>query len=152
MNLSGYMTINGKDALTEYGAFLCELGESEHTNMDELCKMPKMKAYTAVSFRERNGEQLPDKLPSPCFEAIDRTLQFIVTADTDTLRHTRYAALMAELKSGWLDFKIKGLRNYRMYMSEPSAPKWYPLPSTNGKYICIFKVKFREPEPVLNND
>ena len=68
------------------------------------------------------------------------------------LRHTRYAALMAELKSGWLDFKIKGLRNYRMYMSEPSAPKWYPLPSTNGKYICIFKVKFREPEPVLNND
>ena len=64
MNLSGYMTINGKDASTEYGAFLCELGESEHTNMDELCKMPKMKAYTAVSFRERNGEQLPDKLPS----------------------------------------------------------------------------------------
>mgnify|MGYP001412406485 FL=1 len=44
MNLSGYMTINGKDASTEYGAFLCELGESEHTNMDELCKMPKMKA------------------------------------------------------------------------------------------------------------
>lgn len=149
MDLSGYMTINEKDAWTEYGAFLCETSATEHTNMDELNKMPRMKAYTAVSFRERNGEQLPDTLPSPRFEAIDRTLQFIVTADTDALRYTRYAALMEVLRSGWLVFKIKGLRDYRMYMSEPSAPKWYPLPSACGKYVCAFKVKFREPEPTL---
>ena len=61
--MTGYMTINGKDAWTDYGAYLCEVSATEHVNMDELRKMPKMKPYTAVSFRERNGEQLPDVLP-----------------------------------------------------------------------------------------
>ena len=146
-DLTGYMSINGKDAWTEYGAFLCEISASEHTNMDELNKMPKMKVYTAVSFRERNGEQLPAELPSPCFEATDRTLQFAIAAETDALRHSRYADLMEALKSGWLLFKLKGMRDYKMYLFEPQAPAWYPKPTAQGNYACIFKAKFREPEP-----
>lgn len=148
-DLTGYMTVNGKDAWTEYGAFLCEVSVAEHTNMDELLKIPKMKAYTAVSFRERNGEQLPDELPSPCFEAIDRTLQFAVFAATETLREDRYAALMAVFKSGWLNFNLKDMRNYKMYMSAPSAPVWYKHICDADPYVCIFKVKFCEPEPAI---
>ncbi|WP_455673765.1 hypothetical protein [Phocaeicola sp.] len=148
-DLTGYMAINGKDAWTEYGAFLAELSASEHSNMDELKKMPKMKAYTAVSFRERNGEQLPDELPSPQFEAIDRTLQFAIVADTDALRRSRYAALITALKAGWLTFKVKDMRDYKMYMSEPSAPTWYKHLCESDKYVCVFKVKFREPEPSI---
>lgn len=147
MDYTGYMSINGKDAWTEYGAYLCETSASEHTNMDELRKMPKMKAYTAVSFRERNGEQLPDTLPSPCFEAADRTLQFMVTGSTKELLESHYTALLATLKSGWLLFKLKDMRDYKMYLSEPQAPAWYPRPTANGVYACIFKAKFREPEP-----
>lgn len=146
-DLTGYMNINGKDAWTEYGAFLAELSATEHANMDELGKMPKMKAYTAVSFRERDGEQLPDTLPAPRYEAVDRTLQFAVVANTDALRRSRYAALMAALKSGWLTFKLKDMRDYRMYLSEPSAPAWYGHVCDVDPYVCIFKAKFREPEP-----
>lgn len=145
--MTGYMTINGKDAWTEYGAYLCEVSATEHVNMNELRKMPKMKPYTAVSFRERNGEQLPDELPVPRFEAIDRTLQFMVTGGTKALLDSHYAALMNALMTGWLVFKLKDMRDYKMYLTEPQAPEWYPRPTAGGNYVCIFKAKFREPEP-----
>lgn len=148
-DMTGYMTINGKDAWTDYGAYLCEVSATEHVNMDELRKMPKMKPYTAVSFRERNGEQLPDVLPVPCFEAIDRTLQFMVTGDTEASLESRYSALLTALKSGWLVFGLKGMRDYRMHLSEPQVPAWYPRPTAQGKNACIFKAKFREPEPSI---
>lgn len=148
-DLTGYMSINGKDTWTEYSAFLCETSAAEHSNMDELNKIPKMKAYTAVSFRERNGEQLPDELPFPCFEAIDRTLQFAVVGNTEALLKSRYSALITALKAGWLTFKLKNMRDYKMYLSEPSVPSRYPLPSAQGNYVCVFKAKFREPEPSI---
>ncbi|MCD7926639.1 MAG: hypothetical protein LUI85_18955 [Bacteroides sp.] len=149
MDFTGHMSIKGKDAWTEYGAYLCELSPTEHTCMDELHKMPKMKACTTVSFRERNGEQLPDELPSPCFEAIDRTLQFCIRADSESSRQGRYNALMSALKAGWLTFQFKGMRDYKMYMSEPSAPTWYGHICHTDPYVCTFKVKFREPEPII---
>ncbi len=49
------MTINGKDAWTEYSAFLCEDREEDNFNLSELLKPLEMKEYTAVDFRERNG-------------------------------------------------------------------------------------------------
>ena len=52
-DLTGYMTISGKDAWTEYSAFLCEDKPEDGTNMAELLKPPEMKEYTAVGFRER---------------------------------------------------------------------------------------------------
>ena len=54
-DLTGYMVINGKDAWTEYSAFLCEDRPEDSTNVTELLKPPEMKEYTAVDFRERNG-------------------------------------------------------------------------------------------------
>ena len=55
----------GKDAWTEYSAFLCEDRPEDSTNVTELLKPPEMKEYTAVDFRERNGEELPQQLPLP---------------------------------------------------------------------------------------
>ena len=50
-DLTGYMVINGKDAWTEYSAFLCEDRPEDSTNVTELLKPPEMKEYTAVDFR-----------------------------------------------------------------------------------------------------
>ena len=47
-DLTGYMVINGKDAWTEYSAFLCEDRPEDSTNVTELLKPPEMKEYTAV--------------------------------------------------------------------------------------------------------
>lgn len=55
MDLTGYLTINGTDVWTEYGAFLGETEEGGHVNMDALLRMPKAKDITTVDFRERNG-------------------------------------------------------------------------------------------------
>ena len=58
MDLTGYLTINGTDVWTEYGAFLGETEEGGHVNMDALLRMPKAKDITTVDFRERNGVEL----------------------------------------------------------------------------------------------
>lgn len=148
-DLTGYMTINGTDAFTAYRAFLCELSATDTVNMTALKKHPKMKEYTSVSYRERNGEQLPDELPAPRHEAIDRTLQFAICADTEVHRHEYYTALLEKLKSGWLSMVVKGLRTYKIYLSEPQEPTWYPHYGGTDNYVCVFKAKFREPEPVI---
>ena len=77
-DLTGYMVINGKDAWTEYSAFLCEDRPEDSTNMAELLKPPEMKEYTAVDFRERNGEELPQQLPLPRCKPRDLTLYLAV--------------------------------------------------------------------------
>lgn len=69
MNLTGYMTINGVDAWTDYFAFLCEDKVDDSFNFGELQKPLEMKEYTTVEFRERDGEELPDVLPSPRYKA-----------------------------------------------------------------------------------
>ena len=81
-DLTGYMTVNGKDAWTEYSAFLCEDRREDNFNFSELLKPLEMKAYTSVDFRERNGEELPEVLPSPCCKARDVTLYFAIYASS----------------------------------------------------------------------
>ena len=60
MDLTGLCSIGGTDIYTNYGAFLAETSADAHTNMDALLAMPAVKEYTAVDFRERTGEDLPD--------------------------------------------------------------------------------------------
>ena len=75
MDLTGFLTINGTDVWTEYGAFLGETEEGGHVNMDALLRMPKAKDITTVEFRERNGVELPQN-PDVKLSSIERTLQF----------------------------------------------------------------------------
>lgn len=144
MDLTGLCSIGGTDIYTTYGAFLAETSAEAHTNMDALLAMPAVKEYTAVDFRERTGEDLPDTLDVQ-LQAIDRTLQFCVLADTDSTLLTRYRDFLSRLVSGWLDFSIKDLRTYRMYYKSADAPEWYRGdPRIKG---VILKVTFREPKP-----
>lgn len=146
--LEGLLTINGVDIYKEYNAFLAEDSAASHTNYDELLKVPAMKAYTAVSFREENGERLPDVLPEPHYEARDVTLQFGLLTETKEEWYQKYVAFLSFLKSGWLVFSLPELgTTYRMYFKS-SMTHQMVSPFKNGdKVYGKLKLKFREPNP-----
>ena len=101
--LEGLVYINEVDIYKTYSAYLVEDKQGAHTNYNELLKPPAMKAYTAVSFREQDGENLPDILPAPCYEARDVTLYFAIVSTTKSDWIAKYTSFVAFLKSGWLN-------------------------------------------------
>lgn len=146
MDLTGYMTINGKDAWTEYFAFLCEDKQDDNSNFGELLKPLEMKDYTVVEFRERDGEELPDVLPSPCYKARDVMLYIAVYATTQAEYTARRAALMEAIRAGWVNLKVKELSaTYRFYYKGITDAK--VITDVTGTTIGRWKVKFREPKP-----
>lgn len=148
--LKGLLYINDKDVYEEYGAFLTEEREGEFSNYEELLKPPAMKAYTAVAFREEDGEELPDVLPSPRFEARDVTLYFALVASTPTEWLQKYALFVAFLKAGWLNINVRELgKTYKMYYKQCSQYTQV-TPLENGKEVAAkLKVLLREPKPVV---
>ncbi len=146
--LEGLLTINGVDIYKEYNAFLAEDSAGARTNYDELLKVPTMKAYTAVSYREENGERLPDSLPEPHYEARDVTLQFGILTDTKEEWYQKFAAFQTFLKSGWLVFSLPELETtYRMYFKGCTTHQMVTPFNLGGRIYGKMKMKFREPNP-----
>lgn len=117
--LVGLLFINEVDVYKTYSAYLVEDKEGGHTNYNELLKPPAMKAYTVVSFREQDGENLPDVLPAPRFEARDVTLYFAIIATTKADWMAKYIAFVTMLKSGWLNIRLPQLnKTYKMYYKD----------------------------------
>lgn len=151
--LEGLLTINGVDIYKEYGAFLAEDSAGSHTNYNELLKVPAMKAYTAVSFREENGERLPDILPEPHYEARDVTLQFGLLADTTQEWYRKFVAFQAFMRKGWLVFSLPELgTTYRMYLKSSGEQKMITPFIARGRIYGKMKMKFREPNPYTSID
>lgn len=149
MNFTGYMTLNGKDAWTEYSAFLCEDKPEDNFNFGELLKPLEMKDYTVVDFRERDGEDLPDELPTPCYKARDVTLYLAVYASSLAECSTLRKNLMKALRTGWLNLKVKELAvTHKLYYKSATEAK-IATDVIDGRTIARFKVKFREPKPVV---
>ena len=145
-DLTGYVTINGKDVWTEYFAFLCEDKMDDNFNFEELQKPLEMKEYTTVEFRERDGEELPDELPSPRYKARDVTLYIAVYASTLSEYNIRRAAFMEAIRAGWVNLKVKELpATYRFYYKGTTDSKI--ITDVTGTTIGRWKVKFREPKP-----
>ncbi|MDH8702366.1 hypothetical protein M2138_001728 [Dysgonomonadaceae bacterium PH5-43] len=144
--LEGLLFINDTDVYLQYGAFLTEDSPGSFSNYSELLKPAKMKPYTAVDFREEDGEKLPDVLPDPAYEPRDVTLYFAILANTAAVFLSRYSAFLGLLKSGWLNIRLPELnKTYRMYYRESSA--YDQLTPIDGKVAAKFKVIFREPVP-----
>lgn len=146
--LSGLLFINSNDVYNAYGAFLAEDNAGDHTNYSALLAPPKMKAYTAVSFREHDGEKLPANL-TPAFEARDVTLQFAIVSAGKADYIRKYKDFLTLLKSGWLDIRLPELsKTYRMYYKESSG--YDQLTQLDEETVAAkFKVKFREPVPTI---
>lgn len=144
----GLLYINGKDVTEEYGAFLCHDKQNRNINMAELLKPPKMKSYTAVNYRELDGEQLPDEL-LPRVEARDVSLQFAIVGNSKNDFLKRYDRFVGMLRSGWLEFYLADLgRTFRFYYKECTTYK--QLTAISASQIAgKFTVKFREPEPKI---
>jgi len=146
--LTGLLSINEIDAYTEYGAFLSSDRPGEYKNYSALLKPPTMKPYVAVSFREEDGEKLPEEL-HPAAEARDVDLQFTIVADSATQFLQRYDAFVKMLRSGWLEFRLAEIpRTFRMYYK--SSTEFGQLtPLGHGMVAGKFKIKFREPCPAV---
>jgi hypothetical protein len=146
--LSELLYINGIDVFDEYGAFLTEDSAGAHSNYSEMLKAPKMKTYTAVNFREDDGEKLPDTLPDPAFEPRDVSLYFAILADTPADFIANYTAFIQCLKAGWLEIEVPELdKTYKMYYLECSG--YDQLTPIDGQVAAKFKVRLREPVPVF---
>lgn len=147
----GLFYINDIDMAT-YGCFLWEEHAGDHTNYDSLMKPPKMKEYTSVSYRELDGEELPETL-LPRYEARDLTLKMAIVADTRTGWFGYYNAVMALLKSGWLTIRLPEIdRIMKAYMKEYTKYSHLTLLKDTGQQIAGFTVTFREPKPFLNEN
>ena len=163
MDLTGYLTINGTDVWTEYGAFLGETEEGGHVNMDALLRMPKAKDITTVDFRERNGVELPQN-PNVKLGSIERTLQFWLRGTSAADRLDKYQRMMTLITSGMLAIAVKNYRTYNMvyqdmavknyrtynmvYQDMPADPEWYESYEGDRFYV-LFSVKFMEPQPSI---
>lgn len=148
MDLTGYLTINGTDAWTEYGAFLGETEEGGHVNMDALLRMPSAKDITTVDFRERVGVELPLN-PDVKLNSIERTLQFFLRGTSVTDRLDKYQRMMTLITSGMLSISVKNYRTYKMvYQDMPADPSWYESYEGDRFYV-LFSVKFMEPQPSI---
>ena len=148
MDLTGYLTINGTDAWTEYGAFLGETEGGGHVNMDALLRMPKAKDITTVEFRERNGVELPQN-PDVKLSSIERTLQFWLRGTSAADRLDKYQRMMTLITSGMLAVSVKNYRTYNMvYQDMPADPSWYESYEGDRFYV-LFSVKFLEPQPSI---
>lgn len=148
MDLTGFLTINGTDAWTEYGAFLGETEEGGHVNTDALLRVPKAKDITTVDFRERVGVELPQN-PDVKLSSIERTLQFWLRGTTAADRLDKYQRIMTLITSGMLAIAVKDYRTYNMvYQDMPSDPSWYESYEGDHFYV-LFSVKFMEPQPSI---
>lgn len=146
----GLLFINNVDVYKVYGVFLTEDQESSYSNYDELMKPSQVKSYTEISYPEQDGVTLPAKL-SPKLEARDFTLYFALVAKNRTGFYVRYSSFLSLLRSGWLDIKVPELdKTYKVYYKECSGySQLVPLSESTGEVGARFKVKFREPSPVI---
>lgn len=150
--LSGLVLMNGTDIWTEYGAFLCEDKRGEMSNLTAILTPSKAKTDVAVDFREANGEKYSDVL-TPRNEARDVTLSFALYAETKaqwTARYMAFVNFLKQGKDGWLsvEFPQLGL-TLRLKYSETTSFTPLTYLWTEGVHAGKFRVKFREPEPVV---
>lgn len=152
--LSGQVLVNGTDIWKGYGVFLTEEHKGGMENLTAILTPSKAKKETAVNLREEDGEKYSAVL-TPRNEARDVELHFALYAGTKAEWLRRYLDFIRFLKqgdNGWLDvgFPALGL-TLRMRYSDggrfrPLVCLWSDgLPTYAGR----FKVKFREPVPII---
>lgn len=150
--LAGLVIINGKDIWTEHGVFLTEEKRGGRDNLKAILAASKTKEHTAVNIREENGEKYSDNL-LVANEAREITLTFALYATGKREWLKKYMSFISFLKTGnngWLSMYFPQLElTLRVYYLE--CPGFTPLTYLwrEGVHAGRFKIKFREPEPVI---
>lgn len=150
--LGGLVLINDIDIWTEYGVFLVEDKRGGMENLTSILTPSKAKPDTAVNIREEDGEKYSAVL-TPKNEARDVTLHFALYDKTQAGWLKRYFAFINFLKKGkdgWLDISFPQLA-LTLRVKYTDSTKFKPLTYLwkEGVHASKFKVKFREPKPII---
>lgn len=150
--LGGLVLMNGTDIWTEYGAFLVEEKRGDMDNMTAILTPSKTKDETAVNIREEDGEKYSDTLTVKN-EARDVELYFAIYNKTQAGWMKKYFDFIKFLKTGnggWLDIELVQL-DLTLHVRYTSCTKFKPLTYLwkEGVHASKFKVKFREPVPII---
>lgn len=150
--MGGLFLINGTDIWTEYGVFLTEEKRGGRDNLKALLCPSGVKEHTAVDIREEDGEKYSDTL-AVANAARDVTLTFALYAPTKQEWLKRYLSFISFLKTGekgWLSLHLPQL-DLTLRVFYLDCPGFTPLTYLweEGVQAGRFKVKFREPKPVI---
>lgn len=150
--LKGLVLVNSIDIWTTYGAFLVEDKKGSMENLTAILTPSKAKTETAVDIREQNGEKYSDKL-TPCNEPRDIELYFALYNKTQAGWLKKYFDFINFLKkgnNGWLDISFPQL-GLTLHVRYTDSTKFKPLTYLwkEGVHASKFKVKFREPVPII---
>lgn len=150
--MGGLFLVNGTDVWTEYGVFLTEEKRGGRDNLKAILAASGTKGHTAVDIREENGEKYSDSLVV-ANAARDVTLTFALYAATKQEWLKRYMSFISFLKTGdrgWLSLHFPQLDlTLRVHYLECSGFTPLTYLWTKGVQAGRFKVKFREPEPII---
>ncbi len=146
--LKGLLYINEVDVYEKYGAFLTEEKQEDTSNYDALMQPSEVKEQAEVSFRERDGVELPAEIMQK-LKARDVSLKFAIVADDKKTFLTNYSEFLKMLRNGnkgWLDVYLPELDMHFAFYYK-SAEKYKQLTDFEGQVMGRFSVKFREPKP-----
>lgn len=152
--LSGLVLVNNTDIWIKYGAYLTEKKKGGRDNMKAILRASKVKEHIAVNIREENGRKYPTALTVVNDER-EVSLYFALVADNTADWWRKYREFIQFLKqgsNGWLDVKFPtlGITLRMFYLDcsdvEPLSDLWN---EGETKKASRFKVKFKEPNPIL---
>lgn len=150
--LEGQVLINGTDIYKEYGVFLTEEKKGGRENLNAILAPSKAKEHVGVNIRERDGKKYSRTL-LPANAERDVTLHFAQYARTREQWLANYIAFIRFLKTGkdgWLTITFTELNlTLRVFYMDSSAYKSLTYLWTEGVQASSYKVKFREPEPII---
>lgn len=150
--IGGLFFVNDIDVWQEYGVFLTEEKKGGRENLTAILAASKTKKHTAVNIRERSGEKHSSSLVI-ANEARDVMLHFALYAPTKSEWLKKYREFISFLKTGengWLTFYFPQLEiTMRVFYQESSNFKPLTYLWREGVQASRFRVKFREPEPII---
>ena len=150
--LSGLVLINNVDIWVKYGVFLTEKKKGGKDNLKAILRASKVKSHVGVNIREENGRKYSSSLTVVNDER-DVTLHFALFADTQAGWWQKYREFINFIKqgdNGWLNVKFTDLGlTLRIFYLDSSEPE--PLTGLwkEGKQASRFKIKFKEPNPII---
>lgn len=150
--LEGEVLINGTDIWKEYGVFLTEEKKGGRENLNAILAPSKAKDHVGVDFREHDGKKYSRRL-TPANTERDVTLHFAQYAATREEWLRKYMAFVRFLKTGkdgWLNITFKGLGlTLKVFYLESSTYRSLTYLWQEGVQASSYRVKFREPEPII---
>lgn len=150
--LSGLVLVNGVDIWERYGVFLTEEKKGGRENLTAIMTASKVKDHVGVNIREQNGKRYSQELVVANQER-DVTLHFAQYADTRSEWLQNYMEFIGFLKTGnhgWLNITFTELDlTLRVFYVESSGYRPLTYLWKEGVQASRYKVKFREPNPII---